>query len=375
MAKRKKEKSSHRPRPSDRVAKSKNTLTPEVLGPEEPHSGEPDPGVVDPIEAGQVEVIEDFEGGETISAAQEPAVETGSAEQGVIVPRDALQRYYADIRRSKPLSREKEKQLAIKYQEHGDLDAAYALVTANLRLVVKIAMEYQSVYINLLDLIQEGNIGLMQAVKRYNPYRGVKLSTYAAWWIRAFILRYIINNFRLVKIGTTRAQRKLFFNLNKERQRLEAMGYDASPRLIASHLDVTEKEVEEMSARMGSPDASLDQPIGVDGKSSILDFLPDKAPGPDVIVEREQTKQRALQILGEISESLPERERVILESRLLADEPATLEQIGDQFGITKERTRQLEKRLLERLRETLRERLFAPPPVLPASESPDRETK
>jgi RNA polymerase sigma-32 factor len=259
--------------------------------------------------------------------------------------------------------------LAVRYHEYGDLEAAYALVTANLRLVVKIAMEYQSAAMNLLDLIQEGNIGLMQAVKRFNPYRGVKLSSYASWWIRAFILRYIINNFRLVKIGTTRAQRKLFFNLNRERRRLEAMGYDPSPRLLSTRLDVSEAEIEEMSARMAAPDASLSQPIGDDRDTPLLDFIADPNEGPEAVVAREQARERALRIIWELADTLPEKERAILERRLLAEEPETLQQIGDSFGITKERTRQLEARLLKRLRETLRARLSDPTPSLPPDES------
>jgi RNA polymerase sigma-32 factor len=270
---------------------------------------------------------------------------------------DALQRYLSEIRRTPLLSREEEHALAVRYREQGDLDAAYRLVTANLRLVVKIAMEYQSVYTSLLDLIQEGNIGLMQAVKQYNPYRDVKLSSYAAWWIRAFILRYIINNWRLVKIGTTRAQRKLFFNLRKERERLEAMGFDASPRLLAEHLDVSEKEVEEMSARMGAPDLALDAPLGEEGHGSFLDILADTREGPEGLVAREEVRERALEVIRELAAKLPEKERAILDRRLLAEEPQTLQEIGDSFGITKERTRQIEARLIERLRGALRERM------------------
>lgn len=299
------------------------------------------------------------------------------AETGVMVRPDALQRYFSDIKRSKPISREAEHALAVRYRESADLDAAYALVMANLRLVVKIAMEYQSVYMNLLDLIQEGNIGLMEAVKRFNPYKEVKLSTYAAWWIRAFILRYIINNFRLVKIGTTRAQRKLFFNLNKERRRLEAMGYDPTPRLLASGLDVSEKEVREMSARMAHPAVSLEQPVGPEGQATLLDFLPSEQEDPEAIVAREETRARAITIIGDLAKSLPEKERAILDRRLLAEEPETLEEIGNTFGITKERVRQLEVRLKKQLKETLREHLFAsaPVPSLPSGGTKDGSSK
>ncbi|MDP3938021.1 MAG: RNA polymerase factor sigma-32 [Deltaproteobacteria bacterium] len=306
-------------------------------------------------------LLPDAEPDDGIALETAAVTEAGdAAETGLILRRSALQRYFADIRRSKPLSREEEHKLAVRYREYGDVDAAYSLVMANLRLVVKIAMEYQSAYSNLLDLIQEGNIGLMEAVKRFNPYKDVKLSTYAAWWIRAFILRYIINNFRLVKIGTTRAQRKLFFNLNKERQRLEAMGYTATPRLLASNLDVTEKEVEEMTSRMAQPAQSLDQPMGSEGHTTLLDFMKDEAEGPEDAVAREQMRSRALEIIGEMAEKLPEKERAILDRRLLAEEPETLEQIGKSFSVSKERIRQLEARLMGRLRDTLRARLLPP---------------
>jgi RNA polymerase sigma-32 factor len=373
MPKRKRARRARRPRRKSPRPPSEAALTPEVLGPEdEADSSAPDAREVlpeteaaPPLRPVPGPWDEKADGPESPGSADE-APETETA---VLVPSDALQRYFADIRRSKPLTREEEKALAVRYHEYGDLEAAYALVTANLRLVVKIAMEYQSAAMNLLDLIQEGNIGLMQAVKRFNPYRGVKLSSYASWWIRAFILRYIINNFRLVKIGTTRAQRKLFFNLNRERRRLEAMGYDPSPRLLSTRLDVSEAEIEEMSARMAAPDASLSQPIGDDRDTPLLDFIADPNEGPEAVVAREQARERALRIIWELADTLPEKERAILERRLLAEEPETLQQIGDSFGITKERTRQLEARLLKRLRETLRARLSDPTPSLPPDES------
>jgi RNA polymerase sigma-32 factor len=290
----------------------------------------------------------------------EPEAEAGkiaAPQHAALVPTDTLQRYLAEIRRTPLLSREEEHALAVRYRETGDLDAAYRLVASNLRLVVKIAMEYQSVYLSILDLIQEGNIGLMQAVKQYNPYRDVKLSTYSAWWIRAFILRYIINNWRLVKIGTTRSQRKLFFNLKKERERLEALGYDASPRLLAARLDVSEKDVEEMSARMGAPDLALDEPLGGESSGTFLDFLSDQGEGPEALVAREEARERAMDVIHEIARTLPPKERAILERRLLAEEPQTLQEIGESFGITKERTRQLEARLLGKLRDELRARM------------------
>jgi RNA polymerase sigma-32 factor len=368
-----KRKRARRPRRKKKTPSSGTALTPEVLGPEdEGESSAPDAWEVIPeTEEGAprrpVPEPWDEEAGALESTDEAPGTKTA-----VLVPSDALQRYFADIQRSKPLTREEEHALAVRYHEHGDLEAAYALVTANLRLVVKIAMDYQSAAMNLLDLIQEGNIGLMQAVKRYNPYRGVKLSSYASWWIRAFILRYIINNFRLVKIGTTRAQRKLFFNLNRERRRLEAMGYDPSPRLLSTRLDVPEAEIEEMSSRMAAPEASLSQPIGDDRDATLLDFIADPSSGPEAAVARDQARERALQIIRELAETLPEKERAILDRRLLAEEPETLEQIGERFGVTKERIRQLEARLLKRLRETLQARLLDPTPNLPPGDPSEK---
>src|ERR1043166_2725537 len=178
-----------------------------------------------------------------------------------IVPTDTLQRYLSEIRRYPVLSREEEHKIAVEYKERGDVQAAYKLVTANLRLVVMIAREYQRAFRNLLDLIQEGNIGLMEAVKNFDPYRGVRFPSYAVWWIRAYIIRYVMNNWRLVKLGTTQAQRKLFFNLQKEKDRLAAPGFRARPKLLAQRLDVKEKEIVEMEQRLGGSDLSVDMPL------------------------------------------------------------------------------------------------------------------
>ena len=176
---------------------------------------------------------------------------------------DALSRYFSQLRDHAPISREEEHELALRWTEHGDADAARRLVLANLRLVVKIAMEYRRTWTNVLDLIQEGNVGLMQAVKRFDPYQGVKLSSYAAYWIRAYVLKYLLDNIRLVRLGTTRAQRKLFFRLNKEKRELERLGIEVEPRLIAERLDVTEEDVVDMEQRLGHSDLSIDAPVQV----------------------------------------------------------------------------------------------------------------
>jgi RNA polymerase sigma-32 factor len=273
---------------------------------------------------------------------------------------DPLQLYIQDIRRYPLLTREEEHELATRYTESGDLDAARRLVTSNLRLVVKIAHEYRRAHRNLLDLIQEGNVGLVQAVKKYDPYRGVKLSSYAAWWIRAYILKFILNNWRLVKIGTTQAQRKLFFNLKKERDKLEALGFDASPKALAEALDVPEREVVDMERRLGHGEMSLDAPLGKDddGGRSHLDMLESAGDTrPDVRAEGDEFRGLLRAKLEEFAKTLRGRELTIFHERLLTDSPKTLQEIGEGYGISRERARQLEKRLTDKLKKFLQAEL------------------
>jgi RNA polymerase sigma-32 factor len=273
---------------------------------------------------------------------------------------DPLQLYIQDIRRYPLLSREDEHELAVKYQQTGDVEAARRLATANLRLVVKIAHEYRRAHRNLLDLIQEGNVGLVQAVKKYDPYRGVKLSSYAAWWIRAYMLKYILNNWRLVKIGTTQAQRKLFFNLKKERDKLEAMGFDSSSKALAEALDVPEREVIDMERRLGSGELSLDAPLGKGDESgrSHLDMLESSGDTrPDVRAEGDEFRALLRGKLEKFAETLRGRELTIFQERLLTDQPKTLQEIGESYGISRERARQLEKRLTDKLKKYLQAEL------------------
>jgi len=266
---------------------------------------------------------------------------------------DPLQMYINEIRRYPLLTREEEHALAVKYLETGDMEAARGLITANLRLVVKIAHEYRRAHRTLLDLVQEGNLGLVQAVKKYDPYRGVKLSSYAAWWIRAYMLKFILNNYRLVKIGTTQDQRKLFFNLRKERDKLEAMGIEASPKAIADALDVSEKEVVEMERRLGQGELSLDAPLSRDdeGGRSHLDMLESGGEGrPDVQAEGSEFRALLRDKLAAFEKTLRGREQTIFRERLLNDSPKTLQEIGEAYGISRERARQLEKRLTTKLK-------------------------
>jgi RNA polymerase sigma-32 factor len=265
---------------------------------------------------------------------------------------DPLAAYMREVQRHPLLTREEEHQLAVVYHETGDVDAAKKLVTSNLRLVVKIAYEYKRAHRNMMDLVQEGNIGLMQAVRRYDPHRGVKLSSYSAWWIRAYILRFILNNWRLVKLGTTQAQRKLFFNLNKERARLAALGIEPTYDEIARRLDVDSRDVQEMDLRLASNDASLDVPIGdSDGKSTTrLDLLPAAGDSPERLAENEQLMGMLREHLGTFRETLSGKDVEIFDKRMVAEEPVTLQELGDHFGVSRERVRQLEARISGKLR-------------------------
>jgi RNA polymerase sigma-32 factor len=285
-----------------------------------------------------------------------------AAGPGGLVRYDPLRAYMAEVARHPVLTREEEHALAVRFQQTGDVDAAYKLVASNLRLVVKIAHEYRRTAFQLLDLVQEGNMGLMQAVKKYDPWKGVKLSSYAAWWIRAYIIRFVMDNWRMVKLGTTQAQRKLFFNLAKERQKLLARGIDPTPRLLARNLQVAEKDVEEMAARMASDDVSLDAPLpggDDDARQSRLDRMASttEAP-PDERIGDEQLRRVFREKLEVFSRTLTdEKERFIFEKRLLPADgatPLTLQEVGDRFRLTRERARQIEAKLTARLRDWLK---------------------
>jgi RNA polymerase sigma-32 factor len=275
---------------------------------------------------------------------------------GSIAKRDPMAAYMHDVRRYPLLTPEEEKDLAVRLVEHGDSAAARRLIEANLRLVVKIAYEYRRAHKNLLDLVQEGNIGLIQAVGKFDPYRGVKLSSYAAFWIRAYILKFILNNWRLVKIGTTQAQRKLFFNLRKEREKLEQLGFAPTTALLAEKLDVSEKEVIEMERRLAAPEASLDAPLGGgddDGTRTRLDYLPSDEDRPDRAVAQSEFSTLLKGKLETFAQTLEGREQTIFRERWLTEEPLTLQEIGDRYQVSRERARQLEKRMLDRLKKYL----------------------
>ena len=292
------------------------------------------------------------EGAEEISGE----IPVEADEQGLSVY-DPFRRYLAEVRRYPYLSREEETRLAIRFKEKGDLDAVTQLILSHLRLAVSIAMEYKNLPFNVMDLIQEGNVGLMHAVKKFDPYKNVRVATYAAWWIRAYILKYVLQNWRLVKIGTTQAQRKLFFQLSKERERLEKLGVAAGPQLLAEHLDVKEKEVVEMQQRLGGWDVSIDEPVGEESGESLANTLPSHQEGADEKLAEDEMRALFQSKLKAFSAKLKPRDLEILTERLLAEKPKTLEILAEQYKISKERVRQLEENILKRLKKFMREEI------------------
>jgi RNA polymerase sigma-32 factor len=261
---------------------------------------------------------------------------------------DPLKQYLTEISRYPLLTRAEEMRLAEKAYKYNDKEAARRIILSNLKLVVKIALGYYNTYLNVRDLIQEGNIGLMQAVRKYNPYKGTKFSTYASFWIRAYILKYIRNNWSLVKVGTTESQKKLFYGLGKEKKRLEAKGILPVPQLLAHNLDVTEEDVADMEKRLVMTDVSLDQPLYEDGGETMMDMMQADQNIEEVIEEREKRKI-AFRKIAEFRKGLNERELYIFEHRIMTDEPETLQEIGDHFNISRERARQIEKVLSDKV--------------------------
>ena len=229
------------------------------------------------------------------------------------------------------------------------------LVTANLRLVVKIALEFQRVWMqNLLDLIQEGNIGLMQAVKKFDPYKNVKFSYYASFWIKAYILKFIMDNWRLVKIGTTQGQRKLFFKLKKEKQRLIEQGFDPKPKLLSERLGVSEREIVDMDQRLDSWDVSLDAPLKNDSETERIEFLSTDSESVEDQVSKKEIELLLHNKITEFRKKMSPREIEIFELRIFSDNPVTLQEIGDRYGISRERVRQIEKNIIRKMREFLK---------------------
>jgi RNA polymerase sigma-32 factor len=295
-------------------------------------------------------------------------VEDDTTIEAEVIPRDTgrslakvdpFRRYLADIRRYPVLTREEEQELARRYRDTGDREALFRLVTANLMMVVHVARSFRRAARNLLDLIQEGNIGLLQAIERFDPDVGVRLPTYAGWWVRAYMVKFLLDNVRLVRVGTTNARRKLLRNLNKEKARLEAQGFDVGPRLLADHFGVSEADVQDVQQALSGRDVSLDAPLGDDETRSREEVF--AAPGDDLRIDeevaRKELQERAQEAIGRFREDLSDRDRAILDERVLSDDPLTLQALGDRFGTSREAVRQVEARLVKRLKEFLLDEL------------------
>lgn len=305
---------------------------------------------------------------ETDEAGDEPT-ETG------LTVFDPLRRYLMEIRKYPFLSREEEHRLAILSKSTEDrggeeaLQAITALVLSHLRLVASIAMEYKHLPFDTMDLIQEGNIGLMQAIKKFDPYREIRVATYATWWIRAYILKYVIQNWRLVRIGTTEVQRKLFFNLSKERERLEKQGYIVGPKLLADHFHVKEKEVIDVEQRLSwGQEVSIDETAGggEDGSDNrLLHQIASNEPAMEHQLAEAQLKAIFQSKLRAFYQTLNTRDADILSNRVLSEAPMTLDTFGAKYGVSKERVRQLEENLIKKLKKFIRQEIKDLDEILP----------
>ncbi|MGD8385515.1 MAG: RNA polymerase factor sigma-32 [Desulfobacteraceae bacterium] len=280
-------------------------------------------------------------------------------EDRALVPYDPLQLYLLEIKNYRLLTREEEVDLTIRYQEKDDQQAAYRLVTSNLRLVVKIAMDFSRYWTkSLLDLIQEGNVGLLQAIRKFDPYRGIKFSYYASFWIKAYILKFIMENWKLVKIGTTQTQRKLFFNLAKEKEKLISQGFVPETRLLAERLDVREEDIEEMSQRLGGAELSLNAPVGGDdAKEAYGSFLPDPGEATDDQISGVERREMLLENLQHFRETLSGKELDIFDNRIMSETPLTLQELGDKYEISRERVRQIQERIVKNIKAWLSEKI------------------
>jgi RNA polymerase sigma-32 factor len=277
----------------------------------------------------------------------------------VMSPDGGLSRYLSEIRKFPMLAKDQEFMLAKSWQEHGDTDAAHQLVTSHLRLVAKIAMGYRGYGLPIGEVISEGNVGLMQAVKKFDPDKGFRLATYAMWWIRASIQEYILRSWSLVKMGTTAAQKKLFFNLRKAKSEIAALQEgDLRPEqvsLIATKLGVLDEEVISMNRRLSGGDASLNAPLRSDGESEWQDWLvDDETPSQETVIADTEERSIRMDLLQEAMAELTDRERHILTERRLKDEPTTLEELAGEYGVSRERVRQIEVRAFEKLQKSMR---------------------
>lgn len=270
---------------------------------------------------------------------------------------DPVALYLQEIRKYPLLTREQEFELAKRYFETKDPAAAQALVTANLRFVVKVAADYSKFGARMIDLIQEGNMGLMHGVRDFNPHKGVRLITYAVWWIRGYIQEYLLKQYSMVKIATTLNQKKLFYRLQKEKEALDKMGITPDMKLIGTRLGIPEEEVEQMAQRMSGRDVSLNTPLDGETGTQMIDVQRSGGEALDEELGRNQELSVLKEKLEELRPELSDREKIILEERLLADEPLTLQEIGEKYGITREAVRQMEARLMKKIKDRVREEL------------------
>jgi RNA polymerase sigma-32 factor len=280
-----------------------------------------------------------------------PARKTTASTSKALVKSDPIQSYLNEINRYKLLTREQEIELGRRIQEDNDQEAAYIMTTSNLRLVVKIALEFQRIWMqNLLDLIQEGNIGLVRAVKKFDPYKNVKFSYYASFWIKAYILKFIMDNWRMVKIGTTQGQRKLFFRLKKEKQMLIEQGFDPKPKLLSERLGVSEQEVVDMDQRLANWDLSLDEPLKDDSNTERIEFINVDSDSSEDLLAKKEIEDILYTKVDEFKKTLNERELDIFERRIFSDSPETLQEIGEVYNISRERVRQIENNIIKKMK-------------------------
>jgi RNA polymerase sigma-32 factor len=274
------------------------------------------------------------------------------------VVKNSLESYLVQINQFPLLTQEEEFKLAVRYRKHSDIEAAHTLITSNLRFVVKVAFEYKSYGVKLLDLIQEGNIGLMMAVKKFDPYKGYRFISYAIWWIRAYIQNFIIKTWSLVKIGTTQAQKKLFYKIGKVRKALESDGENEKKyELLAHDLDVGKEDIIEMEQRMAARDLSLDTPFDEGQELTHLDLLKEESPNQEEAFAQEEEKKNREHEVQNAMKRLNEKEVYVIKNRIMADEPLTLQEIGDHLNLSRERVRQIESEALKKLKKEFSTRL------------------
>jgi RNA polymerase sigma-32 factor len=315
-----------------------------------PETSEPE--VLEDMADDEVVIEEVDESAFALPDASSP--QPSAAPDTTLVPYDPLQRYLAEVRKYPFLTKEEELHLFHDYQTTGNRESAVKLILANLRVSLAIAAEYLHSGADHLDLIQEGNVGLMQAIRKFDPSKGVRFHSYAAWWVRAYILRYLLNTYRMVKIGTTQDQRKLFYNLNKEKRKLEREGFAPDTKLLADRLHVRERDVVEMGQRLGSWDLSLDAPLGPDQDGTLMDVLPSQSTPADETLATVELRALFKRKLAEFAATLDDRYADILRNRILSETPLTLDDIGKKYNISRERARQLEEKIIKRLREFMK---------------------